>query len=123
MRILIVDDYPGAAESTRTLLELLGHECSTALDGQGALRVLESFQPELVILDIGLPDLSGYEVAREIRARAAAKRVFIAAMSGWSAAEDRVRSLAAGIDVHVQKPPTRAMLEQLVASAAGAIRP
>ena len=117
MRILIVDDYPGAAESTRALLELLGHDCRTAHDGQSALGSLTSFDADLVILDIGLPDLSGYEVAREIRTRAAGKRIFIAALTGWSAAEDRVRSLASGIDLHVQKPPTRAILEQIVSSA------
>ncbi len=120
MRILIVDDYPGAAESTLLLLELLGHECKTALDGQSALAAFASFDAEIVILDIGLPALSGYEVAREMRARPGAKRVFIAALTGWSAAEDRIRSMAAGIDMHVQKPPTRAILEKIVSTATGA---
>lgn len=117
MRILIVDDYPGAAEGTRVLLELMGHQGKTALDGTSALAAVEAFDPELVILDIGLPDLSGYEVARAIRARNSGKRVYIAAITGWGAAEDRVRSLAAGIDEHIEKPPSRTILESVISSA------
>ena len=117
MRILIVDDYPGAAEASKVLLQLLGHECSTATTGQGALDELAQFDADVVLLDIGLPDLSGYEVARAIRANATSKRVFIAALTGWATAEDRVRSLAAGIDLHLEKPPSRPALESVIKAA------
>src|SRR5438128_12338022 len=101
MRVLIVDDYPGSVDASQLLLELLGHECRTAMDGASALQQFRAFEPDIVLLDIGLPDLSGYEVAREIRAgEQRGKRVFIAAMTGWATSEDRVRSLASGIDLH-----------------------
>jgi DNA-binding response OmpR family regulator len=119
MRVLIVDDYPGAVEATKLLLELLGHECRTAVDGKAALEALATFVPDVVLLDVGLPDLSGYEVAREIRARTAGRRVFIAALTGWANAEDRILSLAAGIDLHLEKPAYLESLERILAAAQG----
>jgi DNA-binding response OmpR family regulator len=118
MKILVVDDYPGAAFASRMLFELLGHECHEATTGSQALAALDSFDPDAVVLDLGLPDVSGYDIARQIRARPRAQRVFIAALTGWATSDDRVRSLAAGIDLLLLKPPTREMLELIVRSAA-----
>lgn len=117
MRVLIVDDYPGAAQAALIYLELLGHECRAVTTGAIALETVATFDPDVVLLDIGLPDLSGYEVAREIRARATNKRVFIVALTGWARPDDRVKSIAAGIDMHVLKPPRPEVLAEVLALA------
>lgn len=103
MRVLVVDDYPGSAQASCLLLAMLGHEAHAASCGADALAVAAEFQPDIVILDIGLPDVSGYQVARELRLRGG-KRPYIAAMTGWGTTSDRVQSLAAGIDLHLIKP-------------------
>jgi CheY-like chemotaxis protein len=117
VRILVVDDYPGVVDACKLLLELLGHECETATSGAEALARLELFDAELVLLDIGLPDLSGYEVAQEIRARRTPRPIFIAAMTGWATPNDREKSLASGIDLHVEKPPRQDTFEELISRA------
>lgn len=118
MRILIVDDYPGAVEAGCILLQLLGHECRTATSGQAALDQLATFDADIILLDIGLPDISGYDVARAIRSGRNGERAFIAALSGRAEADDRIRSQAAGIDLHLEKPPSRMALEAVVRAAA-----
>lgn len=118
MRVLVVDDFPGAVEASRILFEVLGHECRTATTGRQALEEAERFAPDVVLLDIGLPDLSGYEVARELRARIGSS-VFIAAVTGWVSHEAQAKGRASGIDLHLRKPPTRATLEQVILSARG----
>lgn len=105
-RILIVDDNTDAMESLRLLLELEGHTVDVASDGASALSVAASFQPEVVLLDIGLPGLNGYEVAQRLRARPEGPSLKIVAVTGWGAYEDRVRSRRAGIDAHLVKPLT-----------------
>lgn len=117
MRVLIVDDYQDAADAAALLLGMLGHDTCIARSGAEALERYHSYRPELLILDIGLPDLSGYEVAREIRLHERGRTLFIAALSGWGAEPDRAASLEAGIDVHVLKPPTAAKFEELIAAA------
>ena len=113
MRILVVYDYPEAAQATCTLLELLGHECRPALSGEAALRELATFMPDIVLLDLDLPGRTGYEVAREIRT--AEPRVFLAAMSGTR--EDAARCAAAGFDAHLAKPASAAKLADVVRAA------
>lgn len=123
-RILVVDDYPDAAEAACTLLTLLGQECMFVTCGEDALREAERFDPDVVILDIGLPDVSGLEVARQLRGRAPGHPLYLAALTGWGQAEDRVKALAAGFDCHVLKPADQSKLihileladEQLTAS-------
>lgn len=116
MRVLVVDDYPGAAEVACVLLRLLGHEPLAAKTGAQALDRAASFEPDVIVLDLGLPDVSGYDVARALRQRTG-KQPFIAAMTGWSAPDDRVRSLAAGIDMHLPKPASADSLGKIIASA------
>lgn len=116
MKVLVVDDYPGAADVACVLLRLLGHEPEAATTGAEALERAAIFDPDVVVLDLGLPDQSGYEVARALRRRPG-KRPFIAAMTGWAASEDRVRSLAAGIDVHVLKPASADNLTRILDDA------
>lgn len=116
MRVLVVDDYPGAADVACVLLRLLGHESLAAMTGAQALERAATFEPDVVVLDLGLPDVSGFEVARVLRQRTG-KRPYIAAMTGWSAPDDRVHSLAAGIDMHVLKPASADNLGKILAAA------
>jgi DNA-binding response OmpR family regulator len=116
-RVLIVDDFPDAAEATEMLLTMRGLTCAVAVTGTQALALAESFRPDLAILDIGLPDLSGYEVARGLRARADGRHLYIAAVTGWNDAETRVRALEAGFDKHVTKPTDRKKIEEILEAA------
>jgi signal transduction histidine kinase/CheY-like chemotaxis protein len=103
-RLLVVDDNVDAAESLRMLLSLEGHELRIAHDGLAALRVAEEFQPEVVLLDIGLPRMDGYEVARRLRQRPEMDKVLLIALTGYGQDEDRRRSHEAGFNAHLIKP-------------------
>src|SRR5262245_39431373 len=103
-RILVVDDYPNSAESFAWRLRRDGNEVQTALDGRTGIEVAERFHPDLILLDIGMPKLNGYEVAREIRAGPWCKEIALMAMTGWGQQEDRPRSREAGFDGHMTKP-------------------
>lgn len=104
LRVLVVDDNQDAADTLALLLEPLGYEVHVAYEGLGALRAVKSFDPDAVILDIGLPDLDGYAVAREIRQMPTPHRVELIALSGWCREEDRLRSAHSGIDSYFAKP-------------------
>jgi PAS domain S-box-containing protein len=114
-RILVVDDNKDAAESLALLLGLAGQNVATARDGLEALTQVEQFAPEVVILDIGLPGLNGYEVARRIRAMAGHQRVSLIALTGWGQDEDRRRTEEAGFDHHLVKPVDFDALKRLLA--------
>lgn len=114
-RILVVDDNKDSADSLRMLLRLKGNEIRTAHDGLEAVEVAERFHPELVLLDIGLPKLNGYEVARHIRQQPWGRNVILAALTGWGQDEDRRRSQEAGFNFHIVKPVDLAALERLLA--------
>lgn len=116
-RVLIVDDYPDAAEIVGTLLELLGHRCRIALTGREAIAAASEFVPDIAILDLGLPDVSGYEVAIELRRRYGDAPLFLAAMTGWGHPQDRARALAAGFDAHVLKPADGVKLREIIRCA------
>ena len=116
MRILIVDDYPGAADVACVLVRLLGHEARAACTGSQAVDAAAAFEPEVIVLDIGLPDFDGYEVARRVLERPG-RRPFIAAMTGWDHPEDRVKSLASGFDMHVLKPASEENLRKILDAA------
>jgi two-component system CheB/CheR fusion protein len=115
-RILVVDDNRDAATSLATLLGLLGNETRLAHDGPAALETAHLFRPEVVFLDIGLPGMDGYEVARQLRARPELSGVVLAALTGWGQEEDRRRALEAGFHHHLTKPADPAVLQQLLAS-------
>ena len=116
LRILIVDDHPDTADAIGMLLGALGHETHGARTGREGLAAFDDFRPELVILDIGLPDLSGYELASEIRARPLGREAHLVAATGWGAPEDRGRALAAGFDEHFLKPLDLTKLRAMIAS-------
>lgn len=119
-RILVVDDSRDTAENLGSLLRLMGHEVRIAFDGPTALDAIRSDRPELILLDIGLPGMHGYDVAEHIRKDPDLQNLVLAAVTGWGQEEDRRRAREAGFDYHLTKPLTRAVLEQLLrASSAG----
>jgi CheY-like chemotaxis protein len=103
-RILVVDDNQDAATSLATLLQMTGHESFTAFDGPSALEAMERHRPDVVLLDIGLPGVSGYEVCRRARAQPWSNDITFIALTGWGQAEDRRRTQEAGFDSHPVKP-------------------
>jgi signal transduction histidine kinase len=124
-RILIADDNNDALESLATLLQLSGHEVFTATNGGTALQSVERHLPEVVLLDIGMPLLDGYEVARRIRAQPWGQRITLVALTGWGQDSDRRRSREAGFDSHLVKPLDLDTLTDLLArlpSLSGAAR-
>jgi PAS domain S-box-containing protein len=104
-RLLVVDDNRDAAVSLAMLLRLRGHEVRIAHDGPSAVTLAESFLPHLVFLDIGMPDVDGYEVARRLRRLPGLQSAVLVALTGWGQEEDRRRTAAAGFDHHLVKPP------------------
>jgi CheY-like chemotaxis protein len=117
-RILVVDDNHDSALSLAMMLSIMGHETRTAHDGESAVETAESFLPEVVLLDIGLPKLNGYEVAQRIREHAWGASMFLIAVTGWGQDEDRQRSSEVGLNVHMVKPVEAAALERLLAELA-----
>ncbi len=117
-RILVVDDNVDAAESLSMLLESLGHQIRTAHTGPAALNAALDFDPDLVLLDIGLPGLSGYEVARRFRANEKLAAAMLVAVTGWGSDEDRKKASDAGFDVHLTKPIEMTAIERVLARAA-----
>ncbi|MBX3155056.1 MAG: response regulator [Deltaproteobacteria bacterium] len=103
-RVLIVDDHPDTAEVLAVMFQVLGHESQIALSGAAALLAVREFDPEVIVLDLELPDISGYEVARALRDTTYAHGTFIAAVSGWGRAEDVARARRSGFDAHFRKP-------------------
>ena len=114
LRILVADDNLDAAESLAMLLTLEGNETRTAHDGLEALDVAAAFRPDVMLLDIGMPKLNGYEVCRRIRQQAWGKDMVVIALTGWGQEEDKRQSLAAGVDAHLVKPVEYAALEKLL---------
>jgi PAS domain S-box-containing protein len=115
-RVLVVDDNKDAAESLSMLLELNGNEAHVAFDGQQALELVEKYRPGLVLLDIGMPKMSGHEVCRRIRARPWGREIRIIALTGWGQEQDRRQTEEAGFDGHLVKPVDPATLNQVLAS-------
>jgi len=115
-RILVVDDNYDSAESMGTLLSMSGNECMMAHDGSAAIALAESFKPDVMLLDIGLPEMDGYEVCRTIRKQDWGRSITIIAMTGWGQAEDRQRSKDAGFSAHLVKPVDISKLNALLAS-------
>ena len=114
-RILVVDDNHDSALSLAMMLSIMGHDTRTAHDGESAVETAESFLPEVILLDIGLPKLNGYEVAQRIREHAWGRSMFLIAVTGWGQEEDRQRSSEVGLNVHMVKPVEPAALEKLLA--------
>jgi two-component system CheB/CheR fusion protein len=116
-RILVVDDNKDSADSMGMLLRIKGNDIRTAHDGLEAVDVAGTFRPELVLLDIGLPKLNGYEVARRIRQQPWGRDAILVALTGWGQDEDRRRSQEAGFNFHIVKPVEIAALEKLLSAS------
>jgi two-component system CheB/CheR fusion protein len=115
-RVLVVDDDADNLESIAMLLGVLGHEVATATDGLQALEATKTFRPDVVLLDIGLPNLDGYEVAERIRAQQNGAPIRLVAITGWSRDDEQLRAKRAGFDHHLTKPVDPKRLESLIAS-------
>jgi CheY-like chemotaxis protein len=122
-RMLVVDDNVDSAESLAMLLQVSGHETHMAHDGLEAVAAAERYRPEVVLLDIGLPSLNGYDAARRIRERPWGKDMVLVALTGWGQEADRRESKDAGFDLHMVKPVDLDALTSLLASLPGSGRP
>lgn len=116
-RVLVVDDNKDSAASMGMLLKFLGTDVQVAYDGATALAAIESYRPDVVLLDIGMPGMDGFEVARQVRQRAEFDGTMLIALTGWGQAEDRQRTQMAGFDHHLVKPADITTLQSLLLSA------
>jgi CheY-like chemotaxis protein len=112
---LVVDDNHDAADSLAMFLKFLGATVRVAYDGAAAIEMVDKSQPEIVLLDIGMPMLDGYEVARRLRALPEGRNLLLVAMTGWGQEEDKRRTAQAGFDHHLVKPVDPVKLEKLLA--------
>jgi two-component system CheB/CheR fusion protein len=117
-RVLIIDDNSDAAEAMALLVRAWGHEVATAMDAGTGLALLEPFAPDIVLLDIGLPDMDGYETARQLRADTRYRDLQLVAVTGYGRDEDRAAARAAGFDSHLVKPADMGKLQALLARRA-----
>jgi CheY-like chemotaxis protein len=115
-RILVVDDNKDSADSLSMLLRVKGHEVRTARDGLQAIEITPDFLPNVILMDIGMPKLNGYDTTRQIRTLPSGKDVMIIALTGWGQPEDLRQSTEAGCSAHLVKPIDLAELERLLLS-------
>ena len=115
-RILVADDNVDAAATLSLLLEMMGHEVRTVHDGEGAVVMAETFVPHLILLDIGMPRMDGYEACRHIRAQHWGHNMPVVALTGWGQKDDRQRSTNAGFNQHLVKPVDRTALQRVLAT-------
>jgi len=113
-RVLVVDDNRAAADMLRLVMKMLGNEVWTANDGQEAIEVAAEFLPEVILMDLGMPKVNGYEAARHIREQAWGKDILLVALTGWGQEDDRQRTLEAGFDHHLVKPAEPAAIQELL---------
>ena len=118
-RILLIEDDDDARDSMAELLRLDGHDVKVASNGNDGVTSASSSSPEVVLIDIGLPDIDGYEVARRLRSNPTTARLRLVAVTGYGTQEDRKRALAAGFDEHLAKPVEPDELDALLQQAAG----
>lgn len=115
-RILIVDDNQDASDILVLMLGRLGHDARAEYDGRAALKAAADFHPEVVLLDIGLPGLNGYEVARQLRSGPEGRQMVLIAATGWGQEADKQRAHEAGFDFHMTKPLDPDALRKLLAN-------
>jgi CheY-like chemotaxis protein len=117
-KVLVVDDNEDAADSLATLLDVMGYSVRIAYDGPEAIEAADEFQPEVALLDIGLPRLSGYDIARHVRQKRG-REVLLVAITGWGQEDDRRKAREAGFDHHFTKPADFDMLLELIGRELG----
>ena len=116
LRVLVVDDNVDATKTLELLLEASGHDVRTAHNGPTALEIAVKFRPDIVLLDIGLPDIDGYEVARRLRQHSDLSGVVLVAMTGYGNETDKLRSHDAGFNHHLIKPADFGKVKEILAS-------
>jgi DNA-binding response OmpR family regulator len=114
VRILVADDNRDAADSLAILLRIAGHEVQVAYDGAAAVLVADWFHPRLALLDIGMPELDGHDVARKLRQRTDRDTLYLVALTGWGQPRDRLLAHEAGFDEHFVKPIEHDQLDELI---------
>ncbi|RLP55060.1 MAG: PAS domain S-box protein [Ketobacter sp.] len=122
LRIVIADDNKDAASTLSQLIEILGHEVFIAHDGWDAIQLAEKVQPDVILMDIGMPNMNGYEATREIRLRPWGIGITIIALTGWGQSEDRRKTAEAGFDHHLVKPLDLNELTSLLSNLSGSVR-
>jgi DNA-binding response OmpR family regulator len=115
-RILIADDNQDAAETLSMLLQMDGHDVQVVHDGRAAVSAFAAFKPEIALVDIGMPELNGYEVARLVREDAHGQAVTLIAVTGWGQERDKQRALEAGFDHHFTKPVEPHRIDKILRS-------
>jgi CheY-like chemotaxis protein len=115
-RVLVVDDSEVQAKSLGMLLEMMGHQVRVAYNGLAALEISAEFVPDVALIDVGLPGMDGYELARRIRAQPQLQHTVLIAQTGWGREEDRENSREAGFDHHLSKPIDHQLLEKILAA-------
>lgn len=113
-RVLLVDDNTDSSEPLSLLLQAKGHETRIAVEGEQALGIADEFRPGCVLLDLGLPGIDGYEVARRLRQRPYGMELVLVALTGWAGKEVRAKAAEAGFDYHLVKPVNLEELEHIV---------
>ncbi|HET8748162.1 MAG TPA: response regulator, partial [Ramlibacter sp.] len=122
LQVMVVDDNTDAAESLGVLLDIEGHAAHIAHTGAEALQIAQEHPLDVVFLDIGLPDMSGYDVARRLRMLPGLQQTLLVALTGWGTQDDRQRTREAGFDRHLTKPAELPAVEELLRAAAQAKR-
>jgi CheY-like chemotaxis protein len=117
--VLVVEDNADSADLMRMILEMRGHVAMAVYDGQAALELIETFAPDVVLLDIGLPDIDGYELATRLRQRPNARHARLVAVTGWGQGVDHARSREHGFVAHLTKPVDAAVVLEII----GAVPP
>ena len=117
LTVLIADDNEDAAEALSEFLRIAGHHVTTVNNGHDALRTAVALAPDAILLDIGMPGLNGYEVARALRAMAEMEKTVLVALTGWGTDDDRSRASAAGFDHHLTKPTSAADIVKVLGTA------
>ena len=118
MKILVVDDNADSADMVALTLQMSGHEARAAYSGQAALQIVVEYQPDFVLLDIGMPEMNGYEVARRLRQLAPTKNAWLIAITGYGQDTDRQLTQEAGFDYHLVKPIDPDKLEEVLTKLA-----
>ena len=113
-RVLVVDDNVDAASMLAALVRQLGHDVVVVHDGPSALQAAQAYRPEIILLDLGMPDMNGFEVARALRERGIAPTPRIVAVTGWGKPEDERRTREAGFDMHLIKPVEESQIRQVL---------
>lgn len=116
LRVLVVDDNHDSADTLSMMLRIVGHETHTAYDGEQAVAKAADVGPDVILMDIGMPRLNGYEAAKRIRAQSGGKELLLVALTGWGQDEDQERTREAGFDAHLLKPVDHGTLKQLLAN-------